>query len=78
MEFWGQFASETVPRIVFLILAVILSVLPFAIMLGIMLLPQLIKDDKKRTMAIPVAALILVIVVVLLNYVKSPSGPWLP
>ena len=78
MEFWGNFAGETIPHILFVILMVVLSVLPFVIMLGIMFLPQLIKDDRKRSIAIPVAAIILVALVVLLSYVWMPSGPQLP
>ena len=78
MEFWGNFASETIPHILFAILAIVLSVLPFAIMLGIMFLPQLIKDDRKRSIAIPVAAIVLIALVALLSYLGMPSGPQLP
>ena len=80
MEFWGNFEGETLPRVVFVIWVIILSTLPFAIVVGIMFLPQLIKDDEIRAKAIPAAAPLLVVLVALLNQVSCPggSGPWLP
>jgi len=69
MNFWGHFAGESIPNILFLILMIGLYLLPFVLIAGMI---AVLRDGRRRWRFFAMA-LILFGLGVLLSYIKQGS-----